>query len=356
MDVHEQYMQRCLDLAKLALGNVAPNPVVGSVLVHDNRIIGEGFHQKYGGPHAEVNCIASVHENERHLIPKSTLYVSLEPCAHFGKTPPCSKLIIENNIPKVVDGCLDPFSEVNGKGITQLQLAGIEVIEGVLEEKCKQLNKRFFTFHKKHRPYVVLKWAQTQNGMMGNIDKSRLLISNAYTNMLVHKWRSEEASILVGTNTALADNPSLTVRNWTGRSPVRLVIDMDNRLPESLRLFTDKQAFTLVFNKRLHSIGNTIPQEAGVGYYQVTEDVSLVQQVLNALYQLNIQSVLVEGGAHLLQSFIEDDVWDEARVIINSQLHVTDGLRAPQLHRYRLDMEEKISTDNIYYFVNDKAS
>lgn len=233
----ELYMQRCLQLAQLAAGHTAPNPMVGAVLVHDGVIIGEGYHKQYGGPHAEVNCINSVAEEHKHLIPSSFIYVSLEPCAHYGKTPPCADLIIRNKIPKVVVGCRDPFKQVDGKGIEKLVNAGIDVTVGVLEKECRQVNRRFFTFHTQHRPYVLLKWAQTGDGKIASYSEERLLISNDISNKLVHKWRSEEAAILVGTNTALMDNPSLTNRLWSGKSPIRLVIDMDLRLPKHLQLF-----------------------------------------------------------------------------------------------------------------------
>jgi diaminohydroxyphosphoribosylaminopyrimidine deaminase / 5-amino-6-(5-phosphoribosylamino)uracil reductase len=284
-------MQRCLELAKKGAGYVAPNPMVGAVLVHEDKIIGEGWHQQYGEAHAEVNCIASVKEEDRSLIAQSTMYVSLEPCAHFGKTPPCVDLIVQHKVPKVIIGCRDPFEEVNGKGIEKLRAAGVEVIAGVLENECKELNKRFFTYHTKQRPYIILKWAQTADGKIASLNPSegrtsdsdkteidyssqiihqnkttsviaeagspplegreaaveRLLISNEYSNRLVHKWRSEEAAILVGTNTALLDDPELTTRLWPGPSPVRLVLDRDLKLPSSLKIF-NQEVKTIIFN------------------------------------------------------------------------------------------------------------
>ena len=218
-------MQRCIELAQLGAGTVAPNPLVGAVLVYNERIIGEGYHQQFGQAHAEVNCISAVAEADRELISLSTLYVSLEPCAHFGKTPPCTDLIIAHKIPTVVIGCRDPFKEVDGKGIEKLLAAAVEIVHPFMEAACRELNKRFFTFHTKQRPYIILKWAQTDNGIIGHSDHSRLLISNDFTNRLVHKWRSEEAGIMVGTNTALFDNPSLGNRLWNGAQPVRLVVD-----------------------------------------------------------------------------------------------------------------------------------
>jgi diaminohydroxyphosphoribosylaminopyrimidine deaminase/5-amino-6-(5-phosphoribosylamino)uracil reductase len=388
----EQYMQRCLQLAQLAAGDVAPNPMVGAVLVHEGKIIGEGYHQKYGNAHAEVNCITSVAEEDHHLISSSTLYVSLEPCAHFGKTPPCADLLIEKKIPRVVVGCRDPFPEVNGKGIEKLRAAGVDVSVGVLEEACRNLNKRFFTFHTQHRPYIILKWAQTgdrkiarlpvkwqspdtiiqsgkdisnkENRLSGEVGamgyplsgsgEVRLLISNAYTNRLVHKWRSEEQAIMVGTNTALSDDPELSTRTWPGQSPVRVLVDRSLRLPSTLKLF-DGNVPTVIFNLHQHSlpfekISVAHLRELGVSYYQITEDVTLVHQVLNGLYRTGIQSVIVEGGARLLQSFIDEGLWDEARVISNEELFIGEGLPAPDLQGFQLVRTEKIVSDTIRYF------
>lgn len=389
-------MQRCLELAKLGAGYVAPNPMVGAVLVHGGRIIGEGWHQQYGGPHAEVNAISRDPALCGDLtdLSESTLYVSLEPCAHHGKTPPCTDLIIQHKIPRVVIGCRDPFKEVDGKGIEKLKVAGVEVEVGVLENECKELNKRFFTFHLLKRPYVILKWAETGDGFIAPLnppqggtseessisktlsdlddskappcegfgEASRLLISNEYSNRLVHKWRSEEASILIGTNTALMDDPELTTRSWPGHSPVRLVVDMNLRLPSSLKVF-NQQVHTIIFNKKIHSDESewSAPsplaeiseqserkeQSSGVRYYQVTDDVSLIHQIINALYQLNIQSVIVEGGARLLQSFIDEGTWDEARVIRNRQLAIGNGLHAPQLGNALKIEEQNIFSDKI---------
>jgi diaminohydroxyphosphoribosylaminopyrimidine deaminase/5-amino-6-(5-phosphoribosylamino)uracil reductase len=333
-------MRRCLELAKQGAGYVASNPMVGAVLVHEKKIIGEGFHQQYGGPHAEVNCINSVSGQEKHKILSSVLYVSLEPCSHFGKTPPCTDLIIANKIPEVVIGCRDPFKEVDGKGIEKLKAAGIKVVYGILEDQCRQLNKRFFTFYTKHRPYIILKWAETGDGKLAANGNHRLLISNKQTNRLVHKWRSEEASILVGTNTALLDDPELTTRNWPGPSPIRLVVDMDLKLPSSLKIFNDKQR-TIIFNNIKHE------EKDHLIYYQVTEDVSLVHQIVNALYQMKIQSVIVEGGARLLQSFIDEEMWDEARIIKNEELIINNGLAAPKLEIKNADKEIKILEDSI---------
>lgn len=347
-------MSRCLQLAKLGAGKVAPNPMVGAVLVYNDKIIGEGYHRQYGKSHAEVNCIASVSKEDEHLIEKSTIYVSLEPCAHFGKTPPCADLIIKHKIPRAVIGCRDPFTEVNGKGIEKLKAAGVEVVLNVLEYHAKQLNKRFFTFHTKHRPYIILKWAQSSNGIIGIPTQNRILISNEYSNRLVHKWRSEEASILVGTNTARLDNPSLTTRLWNGKNPVRLVVDMDLKLLPALRLFNDDAA-TIVFNRLQNTIESFEELNTGINktwYYQVTTDVNLVHQIVDALYHLNIQSVLIEGGAALLQSFIDEDIWDEARIITNNELQLNAGVKAPELNKSVITSTENMLSDTIAYYSN----
>ena len=360
------YMHRCLQLARLGSGYVAPNPMVGAVLVHNNRIIGEGYHKEYGKAHAEVNCINSVKDEDKYLIVSSTLYVSLEPCAHYGKTPPCADLIISQQIPKVVVGCRDPFKQVAGKGIEKMQSAGIDVSVGVLEKECKELNERFLTFHTQHHPYIILKWAQTVNGKIATLKPSpkkralaangdnlikeeRLFITNEFTNRLVHKWRSEIMGILVGTNTAMFDNPELTNRLWSGKSPIRLIVDMHLRLPSSLKIF-DEQQPTIIFNALKHI------EDGAVQYYQVTEDVSIVHQILNACYQMNIQSILIEGGAKLLQSFIDEEMWDEARVITNETLYVENGLAAPELSNCELVSNEKIFSDSINYYRNKSYS
>ncbi len=343
-------MRRCIQLARLGAGNVAPNPMVGAVLVHDGMIIGEGYHEVYGQAHAEVNCvnnaIAKGHES---LLSSSVIYVSLEPCAHFGKTPPCADLIIRHKIPEVIVGCRDPFTQVDGKGIEKLRNAGHTVKVGVLERECIELNKRFFTFHTKDRPYIVLKWAQTADHYIGTTGR-RLMISNEYSNRLVHKWRSEEQAILVGTNTASADDPELTTRLWAGKSPVRLVVDLDLKLPSSLKLFNSASR-TIVFNTHKHG-----DDDRGIHYYQVTATDSLVPQILHALKVLNIQSVLVEGGAFLLQSFIDASIWDEARLITNTHLSAGEGLSAPVLrHAGEVD-ERNMEGDRIQIFQPVKAA
>ena len=373
-------MHRCLELARLGAGHTASNPMVGAVLVHEGRIIGEGYHQLYGQAHAEVNCLAAVKEEDISLIRHSTLYVSLEPCAHYGKTPPCADLIIRHKVPRVVVGCRDPFPEVDGKGLEKLQAAGVEVEVGVLEKECITLNRRFFTFHARRRPYILLKWAQSANlkiaagkdgaasqgGPAGsshaavdagstvstanaNPDRtgggSRIFISNEYSNRLVHKWRSEEAAILVGTNTALSDDPALTVRLWKGPQPIRLVLDKELRLPRSLKVF-DGQVRTIVFN--------TVKEEEADNllYYRLNKGDNVVPQILKALYEFRILSVLVEGGTRLLQSFIDEGVWDEARVITNNELEIPDGLAAPVLKNALAPSRETLLTDTIRTYNN----
>lgn len=339
-------MHRCIELAQKAVGFTAPNPMVGAVLVYNDEIISEGYHERFGEAHAEVNCIREALQNgHANKLQQSTLYVSLEPCAHFGKTPPCTDLIIHHQIPKVVIGCRDPFGEVNGKGIEKLIAAGIEVIVDVLKTECEVLNKRFFIFYQKHRPYIILKWAQTKNSRISSGASQRLFISNEFTNRLVHQWRSQEASILVGTNTALMDDPQLTNRYSTGKQPIRLVLDKELQIPSSAKLMND-DAPTIIFNLRKHS------EQGQLQYYKIANDENVVQQIINALYQLRIQSVLVEGGAKLLQSFIDADLWDEARVITNEELVIDNGLAAPELKNHYLINKEQIISDSIKYYTN----
>ena len=334
-------MNRCLQLALLGAGNVAPNPLVGAVLVHDDRIIGEGYHKKYGEAHAEVNCISSVTDEDKDLIQKSTLYVSLEPCVHFGKTPPCTDLIIKNKIPKAVIGCQDVYKEVDGKGIEKLQNAGVQVVTDVLEKECRELNKRFFTYHQKQRPYIILKWAESANAKIGS-EKERVFISNEFTNRLVHKWRSEEAAILIGKQTALKDDPALTNRLWTGKDPVRCVIDNDLSLPSTLKIF-DHSIPTIVFNSLKDD------EERNIKWVKINhKDASTI---VTAMYELHFQSVLVEGGSKLLQSFIDERLWDEIRVIRNETLIIENGISSPELKGSHLHRHEKYVSDRISYFL-----
>lgn len=345
LTVDEKYMYRCLQLARMGAGYVAPNPMVGAVLVYNDRIIGEGYHRQYGQAHAEVNCIQAVSEADKQYISSSTLYVSLEPCAHYGKTPPCADLIIANNISKVVIGCKDSFKEVAGRGIEKLRAAGLQVSVGVLEKKALELNRAFFTFHQKQRPYIILKWAQSSDKKIAAASKERTFISNDTVNRLVHQWRAETASILVGTNTALKDNPALTTRLVSGKNPVRLVIDTDLKLPASLNLF-DGTVTTMVFNAHKEEAGSVI------SYYKT--DSNNITQLLQLLHQQNIQSVLVEGGAKLLQSFIDAGLWDEARVITNTGLVIGEGLDAPELKLLHAKSSQLLGNNRVDYFLNDK--
>lgn len=347
-DLHEAYMRRCIELARLGSGFVAPNPMVGAVLVYENRIIGEGWHRQYGEPHAEVNCINSVAETDRTSIAHSILYVSLEPCAHYGKTPPCTKLIIDHQIKQVVIGCRDPFEAVNGKGIEQLQEAGVSVIVGILEKACQQLNKRFFCFHQLQRPYVVLKWAQTADGFIAANTAERLLITGADTNRLVHQWRSRESAILIGTETALKDNPSLTNRLWYGNNPVRMVVDRNLRLPKSLRLFNDGHP-VIVFNKEREG------QDGAIVYVKVNNRSSVITQILAYCYAQQIQSILVEGGAALLHSFLQEGQWNELRTITNLEMKVGDGLSAPQMPENKAIEVVRMGADEIRFYHHDQS-
>lgn len=345
-------MARCLELALSGGGSVAPNPLVGAVLVHNDVIIGEGYHQRFGEAHAEVNCIRNVPAAFRHLVPESTLYVSLEPCAHQGKTPPCTDLILREKIFRVVIGCRDPFPDVNGKGIEQLRNAGVQVSCGILEHECKQLNRRFFTGFDLGRPYVVLKWAQSADGFIAAANGAPVAISNAVTNRLVHRWRSEEASILVGTQTALSDNPALTNRLWTGAQPLRLVIDRNLSIPAGFRLLDDSTP-TVVFNALKENTGNT------TRYVQLDFDgdrVLLLHQMLAWLHAEQVRSVLVEGGARLHASFLEAHLWDEARVITATNRLLTEGIRAPLISGVNASSNSSLLNDRIEILVNESPA
>lgn len=341
-------MRRCLQLAAKGAGHTAPNPLVGAVLVCNGRIIGEGWHRQYGGPHAEVNCLQSVQEADRPLINQSTLYISLEPCNHTGKTPPCTELIIRHQIPSVVVGCTDLFAQVNGKGIARLREAGIQVNAGVLEADCKHINRRFFTFHQQQRPYVILKWAQTANGIMGSGTDERLLISNELTNRLVHRWRSEEAAVLVGSRTALLDNPQLDNRLWTGALPVRVVLDRQLKLPGHLHIFNGKQD-TVILNEMKDEDGERLR------LLKLPAGEHIAGRILKALYDIKLMSVLVEGGPTLLEQFISAGLWDEARVITNTGISAA-GLEAPGLPDAVPAETSVITGDRIDVFYNPKTS
>ncbi|MDE7377770.1 MAG: bifunctional diaminohydroxyphosphoribosylaminopyrimidine deaminase/5-amino-6-(5-phosphoribosylamino)uracil reductase RibD [Paraprevotella sp.] len=329
MEIEEKYMRRCIQLAQNGRLNTTPNPMVGAVIVHDGRIIGEGYHVCCGQAHAEVNAIASVKEPA--LLRNSTLYVSLEPCSHYGKTPPCADLIIEKGIPRVVVGCIDPFASVAGRGIRKLQEAGVETVVGVCEQECLELNKIFFTYHQRRRPFVTLKWAESEDGFMDRLrssaekDGKPVVFSSLYTQMLVHKRRSEHQAIMVGRRTAELDNPRLDVRCWTGRSPLRILLDPRGVLPDSLYLF-DGDGDTLVY--LYEGVAAAYAGLQNVSCVYLPKNEYGLKKILSDLYEKGIQSLLVEGGAALLQSFIEEHCWDEAFVEQSSVL-LSEGVSAP---------------------------
>ena len=324
-------MSRCMELAVMAIGRVAPNPMVGAVLVHEGHIIGEGYHEQYGYAHAEVNCIDSVKEQDKHLISDSTIYVSLEPCAHHGKTPPCADLIIERGIQRVVTGSGDPNPLVAGKGIKKLRDAGVEVTEHIMERECDFLNRRFMTYHTRQRPYIILKWAQSADGFFAPDDIRQVWLTNEYSKKLVHKWRTEEDAILVGTRTALIDDPQLTARLWEGRNPLRILIDMALHVPAESRIFDD-EAMTLVYNASKEKL------EFGTVYVKVDPDKPLPQQIAADLYHRKIQTVIFEGGAYTLNSFIDAGLWDEARVLTAPTL-LSAGIAAPRIEGILIDTQ-----------------
>jgi diaminohydroxyphosphoribosylaminopyrimidine deaminase/5-amino-6-(5-phosphoribosylamino)uracil reductase len=333
-------MKRCLELAQKALGNTYPNPMVGSVIVYNNEIIGEGYHQKAGEPHAEINAINSV--KDKSLLPESTIYVSLEPCAHFGKTPPCAEKIVEIGFKKVVIGAMDSHDKVNGKGKKIIQDAGIEVVSGILEKECIELNKRFFTFHNKKRPFVILKWAESNDRFIDK-DFKPYSISNSLVNQKVHQLRADEHAILVGTNTALNDNPSLTVRNVIGKNPIRILIDFDLKVPQNFKIF-NSEAKTIVIN----SIKNEIQEN--IEFIKIEKD-NFLPNLMNILHEKQIQSLIVEGGAKILQQFIDANLWDEAVVIKNQNLELKNGTKAPKLGITPIKIEE-IRDNNLEYYKN----
>ncbi len=320
-------MHRCLELAALGAGRVAPNPMVGAVLVHNQRILGEGYHRQYGQPHAEVNCLAAVQPADQHLMEQATMYVSLEPCAHFGKTPPCADLILQHRIPRVVIACRDPFPAVDGKGMEKLKAGGVEVVTGVMEKEGRFLNRRFFHFHEKKRPWVILKWAQSANGCVAEANRQPMRISHPLTDRLVHRWRSEEAAIAIGSHTAGIDNPSLTTRLWPGKNPTRVVFDRSGTLEKKGNLFS-AEAPTLVLE------GPACDPLAA----------------MEELYRQRILSILVEGGPLLQQSFIDAGCWDEIRIITNQEMVVPEGYAAPQVRTGHLWKQEIIGTDRIEYY------
>ena len=339
----ELYMQRALELARLGSGYTSPNPMVGCVIVHDGQIIGEGWHQKYGGPHAEVNAVAAV--EDKSLLSTSTVYVTLEPCSHFGKTPPCADLLISHGVKDIVICNTDPNPLVAGRGIKKLFDAGAQVRVGVLEEQGLELNKRFFTFHSKKRPFILLKWAETADGFIAGADYKQEQISGKLAQRLVHKWRSEEQAILVGSRTALHDNPRLNTRLWSGPNPLRIVIDKQLQLPQHLYLF-DKNQSTVVYN--------FVKQEEQENLYfvQLQEQEPLLPQILQDLHRLNILSVMVEGGTFLLESLLQAGLWDEAMVFKSKYKTLGDGIKAPAMMCGQLHDLQTLGPDHLLHYRN----
>jgi diaminohydroxyphosphoribosylaminopyrimidine deaminase/5-amino-6-(5-phosphoribosylamino)uracil reductase len=341
---HESYMRRCLDLAQAGRGNTAPNPMVGAVLVYEDRIIGAGWHERYGSRHAEVACLDSVQPEDRPLIPMSRMYVSLEPCVHHGHTPPCADRLIKEGIRSVVVASTDPSEKVAGKGIALLRQHGVEVITDVLATEADWLNRRFICFHQRKRPYIILKWAQTADGYLAPSDRSRLQISNTHSRQLVHKWRTEESAIMVGYHTAMHDNPQLTARVWEGRQPLRIVADRDLELPSSLHLF-DNTVPTWVLNTQREG------EEGTVRYVRVPFDDQLLPTLMERLYAAHRISLIVEGGASLLRKFMGKGLWDEARVFTGPQL-LGQGIPAPQIPQGEQILQTPLGSDLLQVVVN----
>jgi len=333
----EFYIKRCIELAQKAIGNTYPNPLVGSVIVHNDKIIGEGYHHKAGENHAEIKAINSV--EDKSLIPESTIYVSLEPCAHFGKTPPCALKIVELGFKKVVIGAMDSHDKVNGKGKKIIQEAGIEVVSGVLEKECIELNKRFFTYHEKRRPFIILKWAESGDRFMDK-DFKPTQISNALTKQFVHQLRSNEHSILIGTMTALRDNPSLTTREIVGRNPIRILIDIDLKVPKDFNVYSN-EAETLVFNSVKEG------DEGNIKFIKTSRE-NFIANMLKTLHELQIQSIIVEGGSLVLQQFIDAGLWDETIIIKNKNLVLENGTKAPRFNKTPIDTQD--FRDNVIEF------
>lgn len=340
-DKAREWMQRCFQLAEMGLGHTAPNPLVGCVIVHEGKIIGEGFHREYGGPHAEVNAIRNV--SNPSLLRESTLYVNLEPCSHVGKTPPCTNLILEQGIPKVVIANKDPFPQVSGRGIERLREGGVDVQTGLLQHEGAWLNRRFFTFHLEKRPYIILKWAETQDGFMDRLRKPGsaeppLKITGPEANRLVHKWRAEEPAILVGKNTALLDNPRLTTRLWPGKNPLRVLIDPQLESKNSLHMLSDEHD-TWIYNAKQEGT------DRHLRYHRISDPENFLREILASLYGHNIQSLIVEGGRNTLQRFIEKGLWEEARILTGPQ-RIGNGLPAPSIHGNPM-MPENLGPDKL---------
>ena len=352
---HEKYMKRCIDLAKIGSGNTSPNPLVGAVIVYNDQIIGEGYHKKHGEAHAEVNAINSVKDKE--LLKKSTIYVNLEPCAHYGKTPPCANLIANSGIPNIVIGTIDPAAHVSGKGVEILRSAGCNVQIGILEEESRDLNKRFFTFHVKKRPYIILKWAESIDGFIDvNIDDKKEIhptwITNQFSKSLVHKWRAEEDAIFVGTNTVLFDNPILTTRNWSGKNPLRIVLDRSLKLSHSHRIFNgDANTLIIADNKFREQTISNLGGNISIEYIDFSDD--FMAQLLLVFLKYGILSLIVEGGRKVLQNFIDQNYWDEARVFIGPKT-LDNGISAPTIDK-RDSFIENLGKSKLFFITNNSV-
>lgn len=346
IETDRKYMLRCIELAKKGIPDASPNPTVGAVIVYNGKIIGEGYHRKCGGPHAEVNAVNSV--KDKNLLSESTIYVTLEPCSHYGKTPPCADMLIRNKLKRVVIGCIDPFSKVHGNGIKKLKDAGIDVTIGVCESECRELIKKFTTFHTNKRPYIILKWAQSSDGFIDKLRTSGkpIIISNPFTQILVHKMRSECDAIMIGTNTALLDNPSLTTRKWAGNNPVRIVFDRSLRLPKNLKIF-DHTAKTIIFTGK-----NVQNYNDNIEYVKINPGEDILYTSMKELYERNIQSLLVEGGAKLLQSFINNGLWDETIIEIG-KITINNGIKAPILKNFKVSECRKCFDSIIIKCINN---
>jgi diaminohydroxyphosphoribosylaminopyrimidine deaminase / 5-amino-6-(5-phosphoribosylamino)uracil reductase len=334
-------MRRALELAKLGSGYTAPNPMVGCVVVHNGQIIGEGWHRNYGGPHAEVNAIASV--PDKSLLPESRVYVTLEPCSHFGKTPPCADLLINSDVRDVVICNLDPNPLVAGRGVQKLLDAGIKVETGLLEQEGLELNKRFFTSHSLKRPYIILKWAETADGFVAGPGCQPLQISGALAKRFVHKLRAEEQAIMVGTRTALHDNPHLNTRHWSGRDPIRIVIDRQLTLPETINLYDGSQP-TIVYNYKKQE------DQENLHFEQLQEQEPLLPQIMTDLHKRNVISVLVEGGTYLIESLLKENLWDEAFILKNTTLTIANGIKAPTMVYGNLVEQQTLGTDELLHY------
>jgi diaminohydroxyphosphoribosylaminopyrimidine deaminase/5-amino-6-(5-phosphoribosylamino)uracil reductase len=341
MQDDEQYMKKCLELAGKGFGYVFPNPMVGCVIVYNNKVIGSGYHEKFGGPHAEVNAIKSVPGEFQHFFPQSTLYVNLEPCAHQGKTPPCADMLVYEKFARVVIGSLDPNPLVSGRGIEKLKSAGIEVKTEVLKEESDFLNRRFITFHTKNRPYIILKWAESADGFMALDKPKQIWLTGEESRKLVHQWRSEEQGILVGRNTVEIDDPALTARLVTGKNPVRLILDQYLTLGFDKKIFRD-DADVYIYNEKIDDVDGTV--------HNVKIDFAgdVLAQIMKHLYSIDIQSIIVEGGPTTLKRFVEQDLWDEARVFTSTTL-LKDGKKSPEFNGI-LKHEEMVGEDTLKIF------